>query len=157
MARADALDRALGGAERVLLDSSALIAYHTSRERAHSLATHLLQRIEDDDDPLHAYFSVVSAAELLIRPHRAGPAEFAFMYTFLSSFPNLTALSMDLGVAVRAAEIRAVAGLRLPDAIIVASGLQADCQVIVSNDEKWGRKLGPLFPQVTWVYLGDYV
>lgn len=153
----EALDRAIGSAQRILLDSSALIAYHSSLETAHPLAKHLLRRVEQDDDALHGYFSVVSAAELLVRPHRAGAAEFSLMHVFLSSFPNLMALPMDLTTAAQAAAIRSTAGLRLPDAIIVASGLLADCEVIVSNDAQWKRRLEPLFPQVAWVYLGDYV
>ena len=85
----ETLDKALGTAERVLLDSSSLIAYHSKPEAAHALATHLMDRIEDEMDPLHGYFSVISAAELLIRPHRRGVAEFTFMHTFLRAFRTL--------------------------------------------------------------------
>ena len=46
------LDRALGEAERLLLDSSSLMAYHAAHERTHALAAHLLGRIARDDDPL---------------------------------------------------------------------------------------------------------
>ncbi len=150
-----ALDKAIGNAERVLLDSSALIAYHSHLERAHPLAKHLLNRIEDNSDSLRGFFSVVSAAELLIRPHRAGPAEFTFMHTFLTGFPNLTALPMDLPVATQAATIRSIAGLRLPDAILIASGLLTGCEVIISNDENWKCRLEPLFRDFVLVDLGE--
>jgi len=46
MATAD-LDAAMAGATRVLLDSSALIAFHSPLEDVHYLAHHLLTRIED--------------------------------------------------------------------------------------------------------------
>ncbi len=154
---AQALDRALGEVERVLVDTSGLIAYHNPSESVHPLAKHLLGRIKDDGDPLRGYFSVMSASEILIRPHRTGVSEFTFMYTFLTSFPNLTALLMDMTVATQAATIRSITGLRLPDAIVVASGLLAGCQAIITNDEKWKRKLEPLFRGFTWVYLGDCV
>lgn len=150
------LDKAIGDAERVLLDSGTLIAYHNHTEGAHLLAKHLLKRIEDNSDPLRGFLSAVSAAELLIRPHRAGPTEFTFMHTFLTSFPNLTALPMDLSVATQAATIRSITGLRLPDAIVIASGLLAGCEVIISNDEKWKRRLDPLFRDFVWVYLGEF-
>lgn len=151
------IDGALGDAERILLDSSALIAYHNPGEVVHSLAKHLLERIEDGRDPLRGYFSVLSAAELLIRPHRAGAGEFAFMHRFLTEFPNLSALPVDLTTATQAATVRAAAGIPLPDAIVVASGLLAGCEAIVSNDERWKRRLAPLFKEFTWVYLGDHV
>ena len=153
----DALDRAVGGARRILLDTSALIAYHSTLEQVHPLARHLLGRIEDDDDPLSGFFSVVSAAELLVRPYQAGARELTLMHTFLTGFPNLTALHMDLTVAAQAATIRAITGLRLPDAIIVASGLLADCEAIVSNDAKWKTKMPDIFKEVAWIFLGDYV
>ena len=153
---AASLDRALGDAERALIDSSALISYHTPLEVVHPLAKQLLGRIEDDQDPLHGYFSVVSAAEILIRPRRVGIGEFTFMHAFLTSFPNLTSLPMDLTVATQAATLRAVTGIPLPDAIVIASGLLAGCEVIVSNDYRWERRLAPLFKEFKWVYLGDH-
>jgi predicted nucleic acid-binding protein len=151
------LDAMLGEAERVFLDSRALIAFHSRLEPAHSLAKHLMGRIEDDSQPLRGYCSVISVTELLIRPMRAGVAPFAFMHTFLSSFPNLAVLPVDFSVAVQAASLRASTGIRLPDALIVASGLLAGCEAIVSNDEQWRRRLKPLFREFRWIYLGDYL
>ncbi|MBI4491569.1 MAG: type II toxin-antitoxin system VapC family toxin [Chloroflexi bacterium] len=151
------LDAALGDAERVLLDSSTLIAFHTPLEQVHPLAKRLLERIERSSDPLRGYYSVVSAAELLVRPIRAGTDRFTFMHTFLTAFPNLTPLPMDLPVAVQAATLRATTGLPLPDAIIIASGLLAGCEAIVSNDERWQRRFAPLFRNFRWIHLGDYL
>jgi predicted nucleic acid-binding protein len=151
------LDAALGGSRRALVDSSTLIAFHEGQEEAHPLARHLLHRIEVDGDPLGGYYSVVSAAELLVRPIRAGAGEVGFMHAFLTSFPNLTVLPVDLTVAVQAATIRATTGLRLPDAIVVASGLLAGCEAIVTNDEQWHRRLAPHFRQFRWIYLRSYL
>jgi predicted nucleic acid-binding protein len=152
----DALDRALGDAHRILLDTSVLIAYHSTAERVHPLARHLLGRIEEDSDPLTGYFSVVSAAELLVRPYRRGHPELTLMHTFLAAFPNLEVLPMDLMVATQAATIRAITGIRMPDAIVIASGVLSGCEAIVSNDDRWNRKMEPLFREFHWVYLGDF-
>jgi predicted nucleic acid-binding protein len=151
------LDAALSDIERILLDSSTLIAFHSRLEAAHGLATHLLGRIERDEDPLHGYYSVVSATELLVRPIRTSLAAFTFMHTFLTAFPNLTVLPVDLPVAVQAATLRASTGIRTPDAMIVASGLLAGCEAIITNDEQWRRRLAPLFRAFRWIYLGDYI
>ena len=152
----EALDRALGDAHRILLDTSALIAYHSSAEPVHPLARHLLGRIEDASDPLTGYFSVVSAAELLVRPYRRGTPELTLMHTFLTGFPNLTVLPIDLTVATQAATLRAITGIRMPDAMILASGLLAGCEAIVGNDEQWKRRLEPLFSQFNWIHLAHY-
>ena len=149
-------DDALHGADRVLLDTSTLLAFHGQHEVAHGVAKHLLGRIEDAGDPLQGYYSVVSATELLVRPLRAGPLETAYMHAFLRSFPNLHLLPVDLDVASHAATLRAIKNLKTPDALIIASGLLAGCQVIVTNDSEWKKKLEPLFREFRWVYLGGH-
>jgi predicted nucleic acid-binding protein len=154
---ASELDADLDGIARVMLDSSALIAYHAPGEPVHPLAVHLLRRIESDGDSLRGYYSVISASELLIRPIRAGTAEFTFMHTFLTNFPSLTSLPVDLPVATQAATLRAMTGIRLPDALVIAAGLLSGCEAIVSNDEDWRRRIAPLFRAFRWIYLGDYL
>lgn len=148
------LDRKLGAARRVFLDSSACIAYHSTAEPSHPPARHLFQRIARPDD-LTAYLSVVSAAELLIRPIRAGNADLSFMHTFLRNFPNLQVLPADFEVALQAATIRAQTGLALPDALLVSSALLTACEAVVTNDRRWHRRLQPLFPRFTWIALED--
>lgn len=141
----------------MLLDTSALIAFHSPHEQAHDLAAHLMRRIERDDDPLSGYYSAISAAELLIRPIRAGVERFQHMHAFLTGFPHLTILSADLLVAAQAANLRAVTRIGLADAFIIATGLVCGCEAIVSNDERWQRHMAPLFVQFAWIHLGDYV
>lgn len=150
------LDEALTGAGRALLDTSSLVSFHNRAEVTHELARHILRRIERDDDPMQGLYSVGSAAELLVRLFRASATQVAFLHTFLSSFPNLTVLPVDLTDAIQAATIRAGTNLRLPDAIIVASGMLAGCDAIVTNDEASHRRLAPLFPMFRWLYLADY-
>jgi len=154
---ASELDADLAGIRRILVDTSILIAYHTPEEQVHPLAKHLMHRIEDGGDRLNAYFSVVTACELLIRPIRAGIAEFSFMRTFLAEFPNLASVTMDLNVAESAATLRATTGIRLPDAIVIATGLLSGCEAIISNDGQWKQRMEPLFQDVRWIYLGDYL
>jgi predicted nucleic acid-binding protein len=140
-----------------LLDSSVLIAFHSPAERAHALAEHLLARVAADSDRLQGTYSVISAIELLVRPIRTGLERFTFMHAFLTQFPYLTELPVDMVVAVQAANLRAVAGVALPDAVVIASALLAGCEAIITNDERWKRRGEPLFRQFTWVYLDDYV
>src|SRR6476661_10417232 len=115
------LDRAIGDAHRAFIDTSTCIAYHSTAELAYPVASHLFERISDDDDPLRAYISVVSVAELLVRPIRAGDARLTRMHGFLQSFPNLHIVDADFGIAHQAANIRAVARLALPDALLIGT------------------------------------
>jgi predicted nucleic acid-binding protein len=150
------LDQALGSATRILLDSSALIAFHSPAERAHPLAEHLLARIAAEDDPLLGYYSYVTAIELLVRPIRAGQERFTFMHTFLTHFPHLTGLPLDLVAATQAATVRATTGLSLPDAVVVATGLLAGCEAIVTNDARWKQRGESLNQEFRWIYLEPY-
>lgn len=156
MSAAD-LDVALGDVHRILVDSSTLIAAHIATERVFPLADHLFRRVEREDDPLRAYISVVSAAELLVRPIRSGPERAGFMHQFLLEYPNLSMLPVDFQVAHQAANLRATTNAALPDALIVSSGLLAGCEAIVTNDERWRRRFQPLFREFRWIYLGDYL
>ncbi len=149
------LDDELRGVERVLLDTSTMLAFHSRHEVAHPLAKALFGRIENSEDSLQGYYSVVSATELLIRPLRAAPADAGYMHAFLRSFPNLHILPVDLDVASTAATLRAIKNVKTPDALIIASGLLAGCQAIVTNDETWKSRLAPLFREFRWIYLGS--
>jgi predicted nucleic acid-binding protein len=67
---------------------------------------------------------------------------------------NLFIVDVDIEIAHQAASIRALTRLALSDALIVGTAIMAACQVIVTDDEQWSRRLAPLFPQFTWSYLG---
>jgi predicted nucleic acid-binding protein len=151
------LDAALGSVERVLLDTSSLIAFHSPHERVHPLAIHLMGRIQSDTDPLRGYYSAISAAELLVRPVRTGIEHFTHMQDFLTGFPHLSILPADLAVAAQATNVRAIARMDLLDALIIGTGLVCGCEAIVSNDERWKRRMEPLFAQFRWIYLGAYL
>ena len=151
------LDAALGSVERVLLDTSTLIAFHSPHERVHPLAIHLMSRIQSNTDPLRGYYSAISAAELLVRPVRTGVENFTHMQDFLTGFPHLSILPADLAVAAQAANVRAIARMDLLDALIIGTGLVCGCEAIVSNDERWKRHMEPLFAQFRWIYLGAYL
>lgn len=137
--------------------SSTLIAYHSRLELAYPLATHLLDRIADPDEPLSGYRSMITASELFVRPIRSGSERVTFMHDFLTNYPGLTLLPVDLMVAMQAATLRSTRSVRLPDALIVATGLLAGCEAIVGNDERWRRRFAPLCPQFRWLYPGDYL
>jgi predicted nucleic acid-binding protein len=148
------LDAAIGDAQRTFIDTSVCIAYHSQGEAAHPLARQLVRRIEEPSDLLVGYVSVITAAELLVRPMRTAGPDLVLMHTFLRRLPNLFVVDVDFEVAHQAANIRALTRLPLPDALIVGTAIMSGCQVIITNDDRWSRRLSPLFPQFTWICLG---
>jgi predicted nucleic acid-binding protein len=148
------LDSALGKVERAFLDTSICVAYHSANEAVHPLVRHLIRRIERDDDPLVGFLSVVTAAELLVRPMRCAADDVRLMQQFLRQIPHLHILDVDFEIAQQAANVRALTRLALPDALLIGTAILAGCEAIITNDERWARRLRPLYSQFTWIYLG---
>jgi predicted nucleic acid-binding protein len=148
------VDAALGDTHRAFIDTSTCIAYFSTAEAAHAVARHLFDRIADDADPLIAYLSIVSVSEMLVRPIRAGQPRLGLVHQFIQTYPNLQILPADFEVALQAANIRALTRLALPDALLVGTALLSGCEAVITNDERWSRRLAPLYPQFRWISLG---
>ena len=151
------LDAALVGLGVVVVDTSVWLAFVTTGDATHYLARHLFRRVAAENDPLHANASMVTATEALVRPARAGTADLARMRAYLSRFPHLTLVPIDLEIAAAAAVVRARSGLKTPDALVVASALVHRADAIVSNDDAWEKRLGSTYPAIRWVGLYAHI
>lgn len=93
-----------------------------------------------DEGKLQAVVSVISIAELCTGYYSArderGKRE---LIMHLLSSKGYTIINLDLGLADKAGRIRAETGLRLPDAIMVASGLARGASYIVTHDEEFKK------------------
>jgi predicted nucleic acid-binding protein len=88
---------------------------------------------------LEAVVSEISVLETLVMPYRQQDivAEQRYL-TFFDTCLNLTVYPLDRAVAQRAAQLRAIYGwLRTPDAIVIATSLLYDAEVLVTNDDRW--------------------
>jgi predicted nucleic acid-binding protein len=149
------LEEALPEGERVLVDSSTLIAYLQGSEPVSPLAVQLVDDlVRSGRNP--ATVSMVSVMELLIRPHRRSEWHYLHTLDFLTHHPNFRAQPIDLPVAQEAAGIRATYGLPAPDALVVATGIVAQVGALVTNDERWKKRLRPLAGRVKVLYLDDF-
>jgi predicted nucleic acid-binding protein len=94
--------------------------------------------------------SVISEAEMLVKPLREGDAAEVEVIDALFQGPeHVQVCLVDRRVVRRAAHLRARLGLRLDDAIIVATGIEADCDAIVGNDALCARRV----VDIPYVYL----
>jgi predicted nucleic acid-binding protein len=81
--------------------------------------------------------SVITLLELLVKPKREGKREVARDYLeLLSTYPTLTIVEVDIGLADLAADLRAKYGLRTPDALQLAAALQAGAGGFITNDSR---------------------
>jgi predicted nucleic acid-binding protein len=152
----ESLERELPPGDRVLLDSSAIIAYVDGSEPVSPLATDLIDGwVRVGRNP--AVVSMVSVMELLVRPRRRSTWEYLHVMDFLAHHPNLTCQQIDLPVAQEAASLRAAFKLPTPDALVVATGIVAQVSRLVTNDARWTKRLQLVGSRYRVLCLDDYV
>ena len=77
--------------------------------------------------------SAITYAEILVGPLRAGPDAVAIVERFAA---QTRILDVSPSIARLAAELQATRGLRLPDAVIVATGLRYQADRILTGDSR---------------------
>jgi predicted nucleic acid-binding protein len=147
------LERAVPPADRLLLDTSALIAYLDGRELISSTMAHVMdewvQRGRND-----AYVSMVTVMEILVRPLMVGPPHSQNTLNFLTHTPNLRAVPIDIHVAHRAAMFRAYEKASPSDALVIATGSTHQVSRLLTNDKRWKTMR---LPGITVCLLSDHV
>ena len=151
------LERAVPAGDRLLLDSTTLIAYLDGRERVSPVATHIIDSFVSWGRN-SAIVSTVSAMAVLVRPLRPGPGEpYRHVIDFLTRFPNLRPGVIDLVVAQEAASLHATHRFTSPDALVVATGIVNQVGHLITNDNEWPRRRQPLADRVSICYLEDHL
>jgi predicted nucleic acid-binding protein len=121
------------------------------------LAMHVIDElVQPGRNP--AVVSMISVMEVLVRPLRVGATgPYQHLIEFLSHFPNLRPMPVDLAVAQEAASLRAAFRLSTADALIVATGIVAQVHHLVTNDADWSRKLQPISGRIRVCHLGHHL
>jgi predicted nucleic acid-binding protein len=138
-----------------LIDSSVLIAYFEPADATHDVAAVLI------DEFVHtgrnaALVSPVTAMEVLVKPLRVAPKAAAHVHDFLTHWPNLALLAIDLHVAQEAASLRATHNFKTADALVIATGIVGQVGHLVTNDKSWQTKLAPMKGRIATVELHAY-
>jgi predicted nucleic acid-binding protein len=114
-----------------LLDTSIVIGALNRDDALHGAASRAV-RAERDRHGLA--ISALTYAEVLVGPLRAGGRAVEVVERFAA---QVRILDFTPEIARLAAELRAVRGLKLPDAVIVATGLRRGADVILTADARW--------------------
>ncbi len=151
------LERAIPDGDRVLLDTSTLAAYLDGGEQVSVLAAVIVDSFVRTGRN-QAIVSMVTVMELLVRPLRIGArAPYRHVLDFLTHFPNLLLVEIDLAIAQEAASQRAANRFSAPDALIVATGLITQVGHLVTNDNQWGARLRPVSQRLKVCCLNDHL
>lgn len=123
----------LGRHRVVALDTSIFIYEVESNARYVSLTDLIFEWLERPES--RAVTSAITMTELLVHPYRnCSEQEVAQYYALLSTYPNLSWIEASLAIADIAASIRAIHGLRTPDAIKAATAVNTRATGLITND-----------------------
>lgn len=130
----DALSQ-LKGATSVYLDTNCFIYFLEKHPLFFPIIFPVFEAAMNGDHQIVT--SELTLAELLIRPYQLGRADIAMTYReFLTDAEIVTLTPINLNVLDKAAAIRAAHKTALPDAIHIATALEAHCDAFMTNDRK---------------------
>jgi predicted nucleic acid-binding protein len=115
-------------------------------------ATALFSAIEQGQ--VHGVTSMLTLAEILTAPAQKANVQAMRDYElYLTNFPNLEIVPLQVEVARATATVRATTRLKLPDALQIATALVAGADAIISNDKQWRNR----FPHPALLLIDDFL
>ncbi len=136
----DDFRRRLADLRLVALDTMVFIYHLAGHPRYSELTTAVLAAVEAGQ--LAALTTTVTLAEILTAPAKVGDRQALQDYElYLTRFPNLRIVPLDVALARETALVRGETGLRTPDAIQVAAARLAGADAILTNDRRWAGRV----------------
>ncbi|MGA9997143.1 MAG: type II toxin-antitoxin system VapC family toxin [Pyrinomonadaceae bacterium] len=127
------LDDALSGVTRLAFDTSPLIYFVEAHPKYDALVTDIFQRVADGR--ITGIASVITLSEVLVQPILQNNASLCQSYRdLLIHSANFELLSINATIAESAADLRARYRLRTPDALQIATAIDAGCEAFLTND-----------------------
>jgi predicted nucleic acid-binding protein len=121
-----------------VVDTSIVVGSLSPREPTHDSCNHALRLAHRGK--FHPVLSAITVAEVCVGYFQAddelGRTEFL---DHVRGGGTYEVCQLDLDLAVATARVRAETGLRLPDAAIVASGIQTGATLVVTHDVKFEK------------------
>jgi len=106
-----------------------------------------------DDRLIEASTSELTLAEALAKPLASGATELVATYeSALAPDSAIRTVPIDRAVLRSAAALQGKLGIKLHDAIHVATAQASGCHRFMTNDSRLGRKLGA---DIAWLSLDD--
>ena len=116
------------------LDTVTIIYFLEKHPRYYQTAKEIFEKVETGK--FSANISTLVFTELLVPAYRTKENKYAEKIVhILSNFPNLTTIPIDTKISTTAAKLRAMHGLRTPDAIHIATALETRSSGIITNDK----------------------
>lgn len=118
----------------IVLDAGVLIGVLDRNDAHHLPATAALRAAEESLSRLA--LPVSALAEILVGPTRRGPEAVAVVDGLIAAL-TIDLVVIDEQVARQAAFLRVESGLRLPDALVVATAIVIRSDRLLTTDTRW--------------------
>jgi predicted nucleic acid-binding protein len=139
------------GQGAVAIDTSVLIYFIEEHPRFLPLLLPLFEEVDQGKKELVT--SAVTLLEVLVVPYRAGDAQLAERYELLlTRSRGIRMVDITREQLRAAAQLRAVTGVKTPDALQLACAVGTGCKAFLTND----RELPPI-PGLRVIQLSSYV
>jgi predicted nucleic acid-binding protein len=149
------LDRAIPPGSSIVIDSSVALAYLAGGEPGTPAATRVFDEFVSSGRNAAA-LSMVTVAEILVRPFRSSQAAVATAEGFLRHFGEIRLVDIDYAIAREAARIRATTNLRMPDALILATAVVVDADIVVTSDRAWPAAISSVDLELGVCFLDEH-
>ena len=117
---------------RVVLDTNILLKV-VNKESGYASVVKILDQV--DKGNINAFLSAVTIAEVAVGYYRSGDeAGLKDFLLHIRSHNKYSVVEVDMELGELAGKIRASTGLRLPDAIIAASGMISEANWVITED-----------------------
>lgn len=114
------------------LDTNVFIYYFHKHRTLGPFSKHIVKALLGDD--LRAVTSILTLSELLSL--KAAPSHVRYLQEKFFQLPNLSVVSVDQEIALKAADVRREYHFPLPDALQLATAIQTKANLFISNDRK---------------------
>ncbi len=124
---------ALAGIQRIYVEAAPLI--YLIEENAVYIERMSVIIASFENAPMEGISSVITLTEVMTHPLRLGKIELVQAYRdILLHDARFRLVPVTTDIAESAADLRAHYNLRTPDALHIATALEADCDAFLSND-----------------------
>lgn len=124
---------ALKGSLRLGIDTSPYIYYIENHPTYAAKVDNVLEYVENNQIQIHT--SVIALTEILMKPLQMNDQTSIKIYLdLLTNRHDLHLVPVTMVLAQKAAALRANYNLRTPDALHIASAIDANCDAFLTND-----------------------
>lgn len=120
---------------KIGIDSNILIYFIEANPAYYTLTLKIFESIEAGRNT--GVCASLSLLEKLVQPYRKNNEELVNQfYALLTTFPNLVWVDLSLEIADLGARLRSKYSLKTPDAILLATAIQANATGFIGNDSQ---------------------